>query len=134
IADAIIHIAPPPYAQRVVRTLPATQDVSAFQFGDVRLNLRLTRLAVAGTVELRPEKQPAHIVNLPCSTERAEAGLTLPALIPGSYRLSVNLDAEHGITTVRPLGTLTVHADAQPRFTGTPRLARGDNSADATPD
>jgi hypothetical protein len=127
-----ITVAAPPYADPAVHPKqqipPLTADVSAFEFGDVRLHFGFTRPAVAARLELSRQTKDSRAgetwtLPLELKGERTEAYFVVPSLRPGAYDLRLVLDAEHGITTVNELRTLTVRADEPPVFTTRPDIA-----------
>src|SRR5262249_53775745 len=140
-----VTIAAPPYANHEVhpeQTLPPlTADLSAFEFGEVRFDCRFTRPAVAARLEVSRHRdgegaaRPGESWVLPLALEgdRTRAVFAVPSLGQGAYDLRLILEAEHGITTIHELRTLTVRADEPPAYDTRPEVA-GLQPTEAQPD
>jgi hypothetical protein len=120
---------------------PLSADLSAFEFGDVRFDCRFTRPAAAARLEVTRHRdgdgaaRPGESWGLPLALEgdRTRAVFVVPSLSQGVYDLRLTLEAEHGITTVHELRTLTVRADKPPVFVTKPDVA-GLKPVEARPD
>ncbi len=117
-----ITIAPPAYARSVKEeeTFHGLVDLSPLQHSEIRFDFRFTRPAAAAYLEVG-DKAVRHLLIL--SADRQEAHLTIPAIKEGQYRLV--LEAEHGIRTELPGGTIRVQPDQPPsvrRFAGKEEL------------
>jgi hypothetical protein len=122
-----VTITPPAYAAGQVEaaTFHGLTDLSALEHSEVRFDFRFSRPAVAArlewtTQEVKESREGSHAVPTTSAHDLAlqegglAATLTLPARTPGSFRLI--LQAEHGITTVRDGGSLSVRPDLPPAF------------------
>jgi hypothetical protein len=123
----IITIRPPAYAAKHIdtETFHGLVDLAALQHSEILFDFRFTRPAVAArlewtTQEVKETKDANRAVpttvshDLKLQDSGQAATFTLPALVPGSFRLI--LLAEHGITTERDGGALAVRPDMPPEF------------------
>lgn len=118
-----VTVTPPQYAQATLdpQTLHGLVDLTALKHSTIRFDLRFTRPAISATLQwMAADGDPGKTINnrLTLADNNQSAQFTFPALVLGSYRLT--LAAEHGLLTELDGGALTVTPDRPPAFLKAP--------------
>jgi hypothetical protein len=119
-SESIVTIVPPSYVNEAVhppRELVGPNEVSALQYSMVSFQFRLETAAVAATVELKSANKVIGSKPVQLSGDGLTASFNVPALPPGSYRMSLLLNGKAETQSRQELPALEIWPDEPPGFT-----------------